>query len=67
MECENQTLKNYLKHVQQEKLKEKQKKLLIHYMAKSGMGYAKNPKKSINNKVYKKTSFGLNDILKIFK
>lgn len=34
---------------------------------KKGMGYVNDPQKAIYNKVYKKTSFGLMDILKLFK
>lgn len=34
---------------------------------KKGMGFVKNPKRSVKNKIYKKTTFGLNDIFKWFK
>lgn len=34
---------------------------------KTGMGVVNNPKKAVYNKVYKKTSFGLKDILKKMK
>lgn len=32
-----------------------------------GTGIIKDPKKAVYNKVYKKTTFGLGDILKLFK
>ena len=34
---------------------------------KKGMGFVKNPKRSVKNKIYKKTTFGLRDIFKWFK
>ena len=35
---------------------------------KKGMGFVNNPKKSVYNKVYNKTSFGVIDVLKkLFK
>lgn len=34
---------------------------------KSGVGFIKNPKKAVNNKIYRKTTFGIGDILKWFK
>ena len=49
------------------KLKRKIKKNVIPFYGKKGSGIVKSPKKAIYNKVYNKTSFGLNDIFKIFK
>ena len=34
---------------------------------KKGVGLITDPKKAIYNKVYKKTTFGLRDIFKLFK
>ncbi|WP_270346489.1 hypothetical protein [Lactococcus petauri] len=39
------------------KAKRKIKKALIPGYGKKGMGYIKNPKKAVYNKVYKKTTF----------
>lgn len=49
------------------KIKRKAKKAINPLYGKNGMGFVKNPKKSIENKIYKKTTFGLNDIFKWFK
>lgn len=46
------------------KAKRKIKKSLIPGYGKKGMGYIKNPKKSIYNKVYKKTTFSFWDLFK---
>lgn len=49
------------------RLKRKIKKSINPLYGKKGMGFINNPKKAIYNKVYNKTSFGLRDILKLFK
>lgn len=49
------------------KLKRKMKSSIDPTYGKKGMGWVKNPKKAAYNKVYKKTSFGLRDIFKLFK
>ena len=49
------------------KLKRKVKKAVNPFYGKRGVGFIKSPKKSIRNKVYKKTTFGLSDIFKLFK
>ncbi len=46
------------------KAKRKIKKALIPGYGKKGMGYIKNPKKSVYNKVYKKTTFSFWDLFK---
>ena len=46
------------------KYKRKVKKALLPGYGKKGMGWAKNPKKSAYNKVYKKISFSLWDLFK---
>ena len=44
------------------------KKALIPGYGKKGMGFVKNPKKAVYNKVYRKTTFSIFDILKkLFK
>ena len=40
------------------------KRSVIPGYGKKGAGWVKNPKKAAYNKVYKKTSFGLMDILR---
>lgn len=49
------------------KAKRKLKKAVIPGYGKKGMGFAKNPKRAVKNKIYKKTTFGLSDIFKLFK
>ena len=46
------------------KAKRKLKKALIPGYGKKGMGYIKNPKKAVYNKVYKKTTFSFWDLFK---
>lgn len=48
-------------------IKRKTKKAVNPLYNKKGVGFVKNPKKSIYNKVYKKTTFSLKDIFKWFK
>ena len=43
------------------------KKSVNPFYGKKGVGLITNPKKSLYNKVYRKTSFGLRDIFKLFK
>ncbi len=45
-------------------IKRKAKKSINPLYGKSGMGFVKNPKKSINDKIYKKTTFSLWDLFK---
>lgn len=50
------------------KFKRKVKKAVNPLYGKKGMGFVKNPRKSVRNKVYRKTTFGLGDIFKkLFK
>jgi len=50
------------------KLKRKVKKATIPFYGKKGMGLIKNPKKSIYNRVYKRTTFDIFGFLKkLFK
>ncbi len=46
------------------KLKRNIKKSINPLYGKKGMGFVKNPKKAVKNKVYKKTTFGLSDLFK---
>lgn len=46
------------------KYKRKVKKSLIPGYGKKGMGWIKNPKKAVYNKVYKKTTFSIWDLFK---
>ena len=46
------------------KLKRKIKKSINPFYGKKGIGFIKNPKKSIKNKIYKKTTFGIGDIFR---
>lgn len=43
------------------------KKALIPGYGNQGMGWITNPKKAAYNKIYRKTTFGLGDIFKLFK
>ncbi len=47
-------------------LKRSVKRALIPGYGKKGMGIL-HPKKALYNKVYRKTTFGLSDLLKLFK
>lgn len=46
------------------KWKRQAKKAIIPGYGKKGMGWIKNPKKAMYNKIYHKTTFGLSDLLK---
>lgn len=46
------------------KIKRAVKKAVIPGYGKKGMGWIRNPKKAMYNKVYKKTSFSLFDLFK---
>jgi hypothetical protein len=46
------------------KAKRKIKKTLIPGYGKKGVGWIKNPKKAVYNKVYNKTTFSIGDIFK---
>lgn len=45
-------------------VKRKIKKAINPLYGKKGMGWVNNPKKAAYNKVYKKTTFGVGDVLK---
>ena len=46
------------------KIKRKVKKSINPLYGKKGMGFVKSPKKSIKNKVYRKTTFSFFDLFK---
>ena len=48
------------------RIKRTAKKAINPLYGKKGMGYIKNPKKAVYNKVYNKTSFGVSSILGLF-
>lgn len=45
-------------------LKRSVKRAIIHGYGKNGMGWIKNPKKAMYNKVYHKTTFSIFDLFK---
>ena len=49
------------------KLKRRAKKAINPLYGKKGMGLINNPKKALYNKVYRKTTFGVSDLLKTKK
>ena len=58
------SLKKSIKARTTGKLKRKIKKSIIPGYGKKGMGFIKSPKKSIKNKIYKKTTFSIWDVFK---
>jgi len=46
------------------KMKRKVKKAVNPFYGKKGMGYIKNPKRAVKNKIYHKTTFGTNDVIR---
>ncbi len=58
------SLKRSLKARTTGRVKRAVKKAAMPGYGKKGMGWVKNPKKAVYNKVYKKTSFSLWDIFK---
>ena len=61
------SLKKSLKARTTSKWKRQTKKALIPGYGQKGVGWIKNPKKAMYNKVYHKTTFGLSDLLKPYK
>ena len=58
------SLKKSIKARTTGKLKRKIKKSIIPGYCKKGIGFIKYPKKSIENKIYKNTTFSILDIFK---
>ena len=61
------SLKKSLKARTTSKWKRQTKKALIPGYGQKGVGWIKNPKKALYNKVYHKTTFGLSDLFKSSK
>lgn len=61
------SLKKMIKARTTSKWKRQIKKAIIPGYGKKGIGFFRSPKKSMYNKVYKKTSFGLFKILGLKK
>lgn len=49
------------------RLKREVKSAIIPGYGQKGMGWIKNPKKALYNKVYHKTTFSIFDLFKLFK
>lgn len=58
------SLKKSIKASTTAKWKRQMKKAIIPGYGKKGMGLIKNPTKSINNMIYKRTTIGWKDIFK---
>lgn len=58
------SLKKSLKARTTSKWKRQAKRALIPGYGQKGVGWIKNPKKAMYNKIYHKTTFGLSDLLK---
>lgn len=58
------SLKRKIKARTTAKWKRQAKKAIIPGYGQKGMGYIKNPKRALYNKVYKKTSFSIWDLFK---
>jgi hypothetical protein len=62
------SLKRSIKARTTGRLKRKAKSTINPLYGKKGTGWVRNPKKAAYNKVYRKTTFGLGDLIKkIFK
>ena len=46
------------------RIKRKVKRTVNPFYGKKGVGFIKNPKKSVKNKIYKKTTFGITDLFR---
>lgn len=57
------SIKKSLKARTTGKIKRKTKKAINPLYGKKGLGYLKNPKRAVKNKIYHKTTFGTNDII----
>ena len=61
------SIKKSLKARTTGKLKRKVKSTINPFYGKKGMGWLRNPKKAVYNKVYNKTSVGVLDVAKEIK
>lgn len=58
------SLKKSIKARTTGQLKRKVKRSINPYYGKKGMGWVRNPKKALYNKIYKKTTFSWRDLFK---
>lgn len=61
------SIKRSLKARTSGRVKRKVKSSVNPFYGKKGVGWVRNPKRAAYNKVYRKTSFGIRDLLKLFK
>lgn len=61
------SLKKSIKARTTGQLKRKVKKSINPFYGKKGMGWIRDPKKAMYNKVYRKTTFSIWDLFKLFK
>ncbi len=61
------SLKKSLKARTTGRVKRSVKRKVNPFYGKKGAGLVRNPKKAVYNKVYKKTTFSIFDIFKLFK
>jgi hypothetical protein len=61
------SLKKVIKGRTTGRVKRAMKKTVNPVYGKKGIGFISNPRRSVHNKIYKKLSFGLGDIFKLFK
>lgn len=61
------SLKKSIKARTTGQLKRKVKKAIIPGYGKKGMGWIRDPKRAMYNKVYRKTTFSIWDLFKLFK
>ena len=58
------SLKKMVKARTTGRAKRAMKKAIVPGYGRKGMGFLKNPKRSIKNSLYKKTTFGISDLFK---
>lgn len=58
------SIKKSIKARTTSRVKRAVKKSIIPFYGKKGMGWVRNPKRALYNKVYRKTTIGVGDILK---
>lgn len=61
------SIKKSLKARTTGKYKRRVKKAINPFYGKKGVGFIKNPRRSIKNKIYRKTTFGLRDVFRVFR
>ena len=58
------SLKKSIKASTTGKLKRKINKMINPFYGKKGVGFVKNPKRSVKNAIYHRTTFGIKDIFR---